>query len=73
MVRGWLEFSPLLAVYPANGGLNQLRGGSQIKLLFDVKPVDFNRLDAQMKFVGNLTRAVPLTDQLEDLKLTVGK
>src|ERR1700730_7503288 len=45
----------------------------QIKFLFDVRPVGFNRFRAEMQKLGNLSHVVAFTDQFQDFKFAVAK
>src|ERR1700730_1708585 len=43
----------------------------QIKFLFDVRPVGFNRFRAEMQKLGNLSHVVAFTDQLQNLQFPI--
>ena len=60
-------------MHPVKGVLHQLRGVFQIELRFDVFAISLNRADAEMKFAGDLARAVAFADQAEDLQLAIGE
>lgn len=51
-----------LGLLPLDGVLHQFHGVFQIELFLDVRTVRFNGFDAEMKFFGNLTGAIPLAD-----------
>ena len=52
---------------------DQLQNCLQAELLSDVRPVDFDRLHAQVKLLGDLARADPGADELEHLELAVAQ
>src|SRR5665213_1168290 len=53
--------------------MHQLRRVLKIQLLLDVSAMGFNRLDAQVKFLGDGPRAVSLADQAEDFQFAVAQ
>lgn len=55
------------ALHPSRSVLRQLGRVFQVKLMLNLLAVIFNRLDAQMQFVGNFAGLLPLANQLEDL------
>ena len=58
---------------PVDGAPDELRTGLDRQLLFEVFPVGFNRLDAQMKALRDVARALALADQAKDFELAVGE
>ena len=59
--------SRLLVDLPLNRMLNQLTTTVQKELFLDVGLISFDSLNAEVQFLGNLTRASTLADQTEDL------
>src|SRR5688572_774653 len=54
-----------LDIAPLNGVLNQLRGVIEVELLLDMCAMGFDRLYAQVKLLGDLSRALALADHVE--------
>ena len=65
--------SALFADAPLNRMLHQFSCTAQRELLLDVRLVGFDRLHADMQFLGNLPGGVALTDQPEDFQFAVRK
>ena len=53
--------------------MGEFSGVFQIELPFDLLAIIFNGLDTQVQFFGNITRFLPLPDQLEHFQLPVAK
>src|SRR5439155_11934889 len=72
---GWLEISLRrdLALHPGGGVLGEFSSVFQIELPFDLLAILFNGLDTQVQFFRNITRFLPLPDQLEHFQLPVAK
>ena len=54
-----------LRVHPIEGVVDQFGSAFQAELALDVFAVGFDGLDAQVQFVSNLARAMPLADQVD--------
>ena len=55
-----------LSLHPRCRVLRQLGRISQIKFPLYLFAIVFNRLDAQVQFIGNFARLLPLADELEN-------
>src|SRR5882672_4447764 len=58
---------------PVDRELHELRAGMQIELGLDSLAVRFDRFDAQSERIRGLASAHPLTDQMQDLQLTIAQ
>src|SRR5262249_6196042 len=61
------------ACHPSNCVLDHLAGASETKLLFNVRLVGFHRLYAQMQFLRDLPRPMPLPDKPEHFQFSIGE
>ena len=54
-----------------NRVLDQLAAAAKRQLLFDVGLVGFDRLHAEVQFLGDLARAASFADETEDFELAI--
>src|ERR1700677_4600923 len=60
-------------LHPRRGSLGKFGAVLEAELLFYLLPVILNRLDAQVKFLGDLPGALPIPDGLEHFELPVAE
>ena len=52
--------------------MTKLAGVLQMQFRFDSCPVSIDRAESQMKLIADLAGAASMSDQLEDLKFSIG-
>ena len=56
-----------------DGKMDQFGGRVEIQFFHDIRPVGFDRTDADTEHIGNVFRVVSFADQLQHLPLAVGQ
>src|SRR5207253_2610390 len=61
------------AAYPGSGALRQFSGVLQAQLALNLLAIILNGLDAQMQFIGDFPRGLPLANELKHFQLAVAE